>query len=82
MKIMLIFLSMILSTNTYTQNKQELYEYKKYERFDLGDLEVRGELLAPGDISVQERDRQRFEVDLYERKDSLDLARQDVDSLH
>ena len=82
MKIMLIFLSMILSTNTYTQNKQELYEYKKYERFDLGDLEVRGELLAPGDISVQERDRQRFEVDLYERKDSLDLARQDVGSLH
>ena len=32
-------------------------------------MEVKGQLIAPGDISVRERDRKRFELDLYSRKD-------------
>ena len=49
--------------------EQVVYKYKKYERFDLGNLEVKGEILAPGDISVLERERKVFELKLLDRKE-------------
>lgn len=58
-----------------------IYQYKKYEKFDLGNLEVKGQLIAPGDISVRERERKRFELDLYSRKNFDTFQRKDVDSL-
>ena len=61
--------------------EKTLYEYKKYEKFDLGTLEVKGQLIAPGDISVRERDRKRFELDLYSRKDFDGLINKDIESL-
>jgi hypothetical protein len=73
---------LLLTTCVWAQEKKEIYQYKKYEKFDLGNLEVQGELLAPGDISVQERERQRLELDLYHRKDSEDLAKKDLENLH
>lgn len=45
-----------------------IIEYKKYESFDLGNLEIKGTLIAPGDLSVQERDRRRFSRTLFERE--------------
>lgn len=42
-------------------------EYKQYESFDLGNLEIEGKIIAPGDLSVQQRDRKRFNRDLFER---------------
>lgn len=45
-----------------------IIEYKKYESFDLGNLEIQGTLIAPGDLSVQERDRRRFSRSLFERE--------------
>lgn len=45
-----------------------IIEYKKYESFDLGNLEIKGTLIAPGDLSVQERDRRRFSRSLFERE--------------
>ena len=59
-----------------------IYEYKKYEKFDLGNLEVNGELTAPGEISVKERDREKFELDLFVRKRSDDLSKRDNESIH
>jgi hypothetical protein len=58
-----------------------IYEYKKYERFDLGNLEVKGQLIAPGDISVRERERKRFGMDLFTRKDFDAFIKKDVESL-
>ncbi|MBI2520076.1 MAG: hypothetical protein HYV97_06655 [Bdellovibrio sp.] len=57
------------------------YQYKKYEHFDLGDLEVQGNLVAPGDLSVKEQgahlmDRKLFiraNFDGEMRRDILDL---------
>ena len=43
------------------QKKNIVYKYKEYEKFDLGDLEIKGNIIAPGDISVKERRRKVFE---------------------
>lgn len=45
-----------------------IVKYKQYESFDLGNLEVKGEIIAPGDISVQERKRKKFYRELLLRK--------------
>ena len=58
-----------------------IYQYKKYEKFDLGDLEVKGQLIAPGDISVRERERKSFEVELYNRTQVNDFIQYDIKSL-
>lgn len=74
-----LLLSCFLVSSVFGQSKPEVnYEYKKYEKFDLGNLEVKGELLAPGDVSIREREREAFELNLFERKHSEDLARSDV----
>jgi hypothetical protein len=62
-------------------DEKVIYQYKKYEKFDLGNLEVKGQLIAPGDISVRERERRRFEMDLYSRKDFDGFIKKDVESL-
>ena len=62
-------------------DEKVIYQYKKYEKFDLGNLEVKGQLIAPGDISVRERERRRFEMDLYRRKDFDGFIKKDVESL-
>lgn len=72
----------LLTTLLHAQDKKEIYEYKKYEKFDLGNLEVQGELMAPGDISVLEREREKMEMDLFIRQHSKDFMTKDTDSLH
>ena len=57
-----------------------IYQYKKYEKFDLGDLEIKGDILAPGDLSVNQRGRREFTRKLYDKSDfdreSLDDAQE------
>lgn len=78
MKILLVF---IISLSSFAQNKNVVVEYKKYESFDLGNLEVKGQLLAPGDLSVKERDRKVFERALYERFDFNTESKKDIRNL-
>jgi hypothetical protein len=80
MKILAYVLSMYLIADAYGDEKV-IYQYKKYEKFDLGNLEVKGQLIAPGDISVRERERRRFEMDLFSRKDFDSFIKKDVESL-
>lgn len=72
---------MMISISTLAQNKNVIIEYKKYESFDLGNLEVKGQLLAPGDLSVKERDRKVFERALYERFDFNRESKKDIRNL-
>jgi|TARA_Y100000768_G_scaffold311292_1_gene245821 hypothetical protein len=51
----------------FAQKKKVIYKYKEYEKFDLGDLEIKGSIIAPGDISVKERRRKVFERELLKR---------------
>ena len=81
MKILTLVLGLFFITSTYGEEDKVIYQYKKYEKFDLGNLEVKGQLIAPGDISVRDRERRRFELDLYSRKDFDSLIKKDIESL-
>ncbi len=81
LQYLFVFLTFSVMTGAYAEDQKVIYQYKKYERFDLGNLEVKGELIAPGDISVRERERKRFEVDLYTRDNFDPFVKKDVDSL-
>ncbi len=67
----ILFMSLIMcSVNTVkSQDEKIIYQYKKYEKVDLGDLEVKGNVLAPGDITIMERDRSRFQRELFDKPD-------------
>lgn len=65
MRLLTLFF-IIASTNLIAE-KKVIIKYKQYERFDLGSMEVKGNIIAPGDISVQERKRKVFEEELINR---------------
>ena len=75
--IFLLFSNLILAET----KEKVITEYKKYEKFNLGDLEVKGDLMAPGDITVKERARIRIENSLFERKDYFDLIKNDFTNM-
>ena len=81
MKILAYVIGLYMMSNAYGEDPKVIYQYKKYEKFDLGNLEVKGQLIAPGDISVRDRERRRFELDLYTRKDFDAFIKKDVESL-
>jgi hypothetical protein len=81
MKKTALILGVLISMAAFAEDDKVIYQYKKYEKFDLGNLEVKGQLIAPGDISVRERERKRFEMDLYNRKDFDGFVKKDVESL-
>lgn len=70
-----------MMSEAYGEDQKVIYQYKKYEKFDLGNLEVKGQLIAPGDISVRERERRRFELDLFSRDNFDSFLSKDVESL-
>ncbi len=50
------------------EKKQNIiYKYKDYEAIDLGSLEIKGKIIAPGDLTVVERERKKFERELLEK---------------
>ncbi|MBT4791800.1 MAG: hypothetical protein HON90_09530 [Halobacteriovoraceae bacterium] len=68
-KIILFLVIICGSFSTFAQNKKVVYKYKEYEKFDLGDLEIKGSIIAPNDISVKSRRRKIFERKLLKRDD-------------
>lgn len=87
MKISFVIVSLfflILAARAEEPSKAKgnvVYKYKKYESFDLGNLEVKGDIIAPGDLSVQERQRTKMERGLLERKDFDEEVRKDIKNL-
>lgn len=65
----ILIVLILFSSTLIAQDKKVIYKYKEYEKFDLGDLEIKGSVIAPGDISVKERRRKVFERDLLKRDD-------------
>jgi hypothetical protein len=49
------------------EKKNVIYKYKEYESIDLGSLEIKGQIMAPGDLTVNERERQSFKRSLLEK---------------
>lgn len=81
MKLFILSIFTLSLIGTAFGEDKVIYQYKKYEKFDLGNLEVKGQLIAPGDISVRERERRRFELDLFTRQDFDSFIKKDVESL-
>jgi hypothetical protein len=81
MKVLSVIVFFLLSFNLCAEDQKVIYQYKKYEKFDLGNLEVKGQLIAPGDISVRDRERKRFELDLFSRSDFKPFIIKDIESL-
>lgn len=63
-----------LSSLALAQDKKNdvVYKYKDYDVIDLGSLEVKGEIVAPGDLTVVEREKKDFDKRLLE-KNNFDL---------
>jgi hypothetical protein len=79
MKKLVLVLSIIFVSNCFSEeNVKIIYKYKKRDRIDLGDLEIKGQVLAPGDISITERERKKFYRDLYDRKNFREETRLDI----
>lgn len=70
-KTLLLLALLCCTFPVQAQKVKKIYKYKEYEKFDLGDLEIKGSVIAPGDISVKERRRKVFERDLM-YKDNFD----------
>ncbi len=68
-KLLLLLACLSCTFPLMAQDKKIIYKYKEYEKFDLGDLEIKGSVIAPGDISVKERRRKVFERNLLNRDD-------------
>jgi hypothetical protein len=81
MRLFFYILGFYMMSEAYGDEQKVIYQYKKYEKFDLGNLEVKGQLIAPGDISVRERERRRFEMDLFNRDNFDSFIAKDVESL-
>jgi hypothetical protein len=81
MRSMIYILCFYVMSEAHGQDQKVIYQYKKYEKFDLGNLEVKGQLIAPGDISVRERERRRFELDLFSRDNFDPFLTKDLESL-
>jgi len=67
-----LFLILLITLSINAVKAQETkieYQYKKLERIDLGDLEIKGNILAPGDLTIMERDRARFQRELFDKPD-------------
>jgi hypothetical protein len=83
MKNLLLFCLVLIFSDLQAQegNERVIYKYKQYESFDLGDLEIKGQVIAPGDLSVRERQRRVFERDLFEREEFSPEVIEDIDNL-
>lgn len=73
----LMFVS-ISSVKSQEVKEEIVYKYKEREKIDLGDLEIKGNIIAPGDITIMERDRKRFSRPLYNKSEFDTEIRQTV----
>lgn len=69
MRIMPFLIFILIQIPVLADKKDVVYKFKKYESFDLGNLEIKGELIAPGDLTVRQRERKVFTRDLLNRID-------------
>lgn len=70
MKTLVFF---ILLTSVCQAEEKVIIKYKDYEKIDLGDFSIQGDIITPGDLSVKERKNKFMNSDLYERTDFDDL---------
>lgn len=58
---------LIMSIPHFSTAEDIIYKYKDYEAIDLGAIEVKGQILTPGDLTISEKERIIFKRDLLEK---------------
>ncbi len=80
--IVLFWASVAQESGNNSSNKQKIiYKYNTHEMIDLGNLEIKGTILAPGDISVKERARKTVQQKLLDMPDFDRESVEDVQNL-
>ena len=80
MKVIIIALVFtLISGNVLAQSKKRTkISYKKRQKIDLGALLIDGELVSPGDFSVQDEKQKASEL-LFKRKNHNDRLRINIE---
>jgi hypothetical protein len=60
-------LMFLLPSVVKTSEENVIYQYKQHEVVDLGELQIKGEVLAPSDVSIEERGRKIFSRPLFDK---------------
>lgn len=61
-------MSMLVTLVQAEEQKNVVYKYKDYEAIDLGSFDIKGEVIAPGDLTVNDRERKVFKRELLEKQ--------------
>ena len=64
-----------------TQDKNVIVRYKKYQSFDLSGLQIKGRILAPGDLTINDRGRRGTDYPLFDRKHFRQEMLRDIDDI-
>lgn len=80
--IIIVFLSSSIHAEDKSENKKNIiYKYKEYEVIDLGSMEIKGQIIAPGDLTVNERERKVFKRSLLEKNNFDFENRREIENL-
>ncbi len=76
----------LISSVSFAQDKANskantIYKYKEYEVVDLGSMEIKGQIVAPGDLTVNERERKVFTRSLLEKTNFDFENRREIENL-
>lgn len=76
MKLIILFLMIFSSLNLFAQTKRKtVIKYQKRQKIDLGAMMIDGEIVSPGDFSIEDEKEKAQEL-LFKRKkynDRLDI---------
>ena len=79
MRILLVLMFTLSFVNVaIAQSKKTKISYKKRQQIDLGALLIDGELVSPGDFSVQDEKQKASEL-LFKRKNHNDRLRINIE---
>lgn len=67
--INVFFICLVMFTSFVYAEEKVVVKYKQYEQLDLGDLEIQGNVVAPGDLSITETNKEMLDIDLYSREE-------------
>ena len=78
----LLFFIFLAPIKSFPQSGKQMIKkkYKKYQKVDLGDLNLEGGVVSPTDITIRETKRTRIKTDLFERTHFNDVIQDELSS--
>ena len=81
-KIFIVIIIQLFSISLFAEEKKNtVYKYKEYEVVDLGSMEIKGQIVAPGDLTVNDRERKVFKRSLLEKENYDFENRREIENL-